>query len=447
MAGLDDYLGGITAGIGGGTSSPTSTSPLGAGSYVDVGNDNGRGPGTAGGRGTGSTGAGYSGIGSGMAAGATGVPISGAGYTEEDIAKILKGMPPEKVAELQRKMQGIGLLPESYKSWGFVEGTMRSGFAELLEASNDRGTTYSVMLDSLLGSGAGKDAMDLERMDRARKRSALEASFNTRLNTYEASDPASVRQTAEQAFQQALGRKPTKDEQAKFLGAFLGRERGAQDAVFDVQEDMDRADRSRALQSFDAETAASGVGGESGSEAQILEQRLAKMLADSPYEIKMGKKTRSYEEQVRLYNNYKSGKGPLAAKPGTSKHGDGRANDLQYSSDKARQWALANAKRYGLHFPIYNPKLGRSKDESWHIEVLGGKGAGHSQGDGHDHAAMTAGAPGPAPLSRDVTVQRQDMGAQAVEFARNENPVETAAYDIGGQFESFLNIINRSVTS
>lgn len=414
----------------GGSGASDMTTKYGSGSIMDVGNDNGRGPGTPGGRGTGITGVGPSNIGMG-----------GGGYAEQDISAILRGMPPERIAEIQRKMQGIGLLPENYKSWGFVENTMRSGFAELLQVANDRDSNYMATLDTLLSSG-GTSALDDARMEAARKRAgqrgALEASFNTRLNTYEASDPASVRQTAEQAFRQALGRKPTKDEQAKFLGAFLGRERGAQDAVFDVQEDMDRADRNRALQSFDAQSAAEGVGGESGSEAEILQQRLARFIADAPGKIGLGKTTRSYEEQVRLYNNYKAGKGPLAAKPGTSKHGNGRANDLKYENEEVRQWALANASRYGLAFPIYDPKKKRSMDESWHIEAA--KGGNFTQA-----SAPAAAMPGAAPISRDVTVQRQDMGAQAVEFARNENPVEAGAFDIGKQFSSFMNILNGSM--
>jgi hypothetical protein len=104
-------------------------------------------------------------------------------------------------------------------------------------------------------------------------------------------------------------------------------------------------------------------------EAEELWNRVNRMIKDSPHKITPGARSRSYAEQVRLWNLYKAGKGAMAAKPGTSKHGTGRANDLQYSSEAARQWALANASKYGLAMPLYNPKLGRGRDESWHVEL------------------------------------------------------------------------------
>lgn len=113
----------------------------------------------------------------------------------------------------------------------------------------------------------------------------------------------------------------------------------------------------------------SGSGGsQTVGEANELWRRLQLMLKDRPT-IKPGARSRSYAEQVRLWNLYKAGKGAQAARPGTSKHGTGRANDLKYSNEADRQWALANAHKYGLSFPLYNPKLGRGRDESWHIEL------------------------------------------------------------------------------
>jgi hypothetical protein len=178
------------------------------------------------------------------------------------------------------------------------------------------------------------------------------------------------------------------------------------------------------------------MGGAPASESDELWQRVQRMIADSPFPITPGKRSRSYEEQVRLWNKFKSGEGAQAARPGTSRHGDGRANDLQYSSPKAREWALANAHKYGLSMPLYDPKLPRSKDESWHVEL----GAGVHQGIPAPRAGGQV-----APVSEDVTRQRQDLGAQALEFARNENPVETAAYDVGGQFANMLAILQKGV--
>lgn len=453
----NDYLAGMFGGGSGGAGGSSQAGPLGGSATYGPGGkgtireaERGRGPTTRVVEGARTTGplAGEPFIG---AYPTSGLGAGGDGYTEEDIAKILKGMPPEKVAEIQRKMQGIGLLPAEYKSWGFVENSMRSGFGELLQASNDRGETYLSTLDSLFNSGNGEDAFSMERMEQARKRAAQRDSmirgFDTEVNVYKPSDPASFRQAAKAAFQASLGRNPTKDEEARFVSTFLGKERSNQSAGFALNDQLVAEGREKALSNFDADTAAeeslaaASVGGESGSESEILWQRVQKMIADSPYKITPGKKTRSYAEQVAAKEREKRG-GPKAATPGKSKHGDGRANDLQYSSPKAREWALANAAKYGLHFPIYNPKLARANDESWHVEVLGGKGAGHSQGDGH--AAMTAAA---GPVSRDVTLPQQDLSAQAAEFARNENPVETAAYDIGGQFDNMLQILNRSVVA
>lgn len=111
-----------------------------------------------------------------------------------------------------------------------------------------------------------------------------------------------------------------------------------------------------------------GSGGQSVGEANELWRRLQTMLKDRPT-IKPGARSRSYATQVKLWNDYKAGRGAMAARPGTSKHGNGRANDLKYGSEADRQWALQNAGKYGLAFPLYNPKLGRGRDESWHIEL------------------------------------------------------------------------------
>ena len=140
------------------------------------------------------------------------------------------------------------------------------------------------------------------------------------------------------------------------------------------------------------------------------------MIADSPFadQITPGARTRSYDEQVRLWNNYQNGTGPMAARPGTSRHGNGEANDLKYGSPEARAWVLANAERYGLHLPIYDPSKPRSKDESWHIELKGGGSAGGAARDRGVRARRRSAGPSlprvstlpPAPLSRSVRTTR-----------------------------------------
>jgi hypothetical protein len=97
---------------------------------------------------------------------------------------------------------------------------------------------------------------------------------------------------------------------------------------------------------------------------------------------------RSYDDQVRLYNQYGSG---WAAKPGTSNHGWGLAVDISGISspfDQIKknpidrksafrtpnyQWLFENSWKFG----IYNPNSlrdGQSVDEYWHWEFLGDKG-------------------------------------------------------------------------
>lgn len=85
---------------------------------------------------------------------------------------------------------------------------------------------------------------------------------------------------------------------------------------------------------------------------------------------------RSPERQAQLYAEaLKKYGSPEAARkwvapPGRSNHNHGQAADLKYLSPAARQWAHANAPKFGLAFPLAN--------EPWHIELAsarGGKGA------------------------------------------------------------------------
>lgn len=329
---------------------------------------------------------------------------------------------PEMIARLQQQLAGAGLIgPSTRYRLGVWDSTSISAYKQLLAFANQGGTSREDALQTLLtapqlrGDGQGVGGAGGAEVQQGR------------LNTYEASDPAGVRQTAEQAFKQALGRKPKKDELDKFVSQFLGQERSSQEVVFNAAKRL--GERNAAAASGADE---GGSGAPAGSEADILWQNLQRMIADAPGKVTPGKRSRSYEEQVALYEKYKSGKGALAAKPGTSKHGDGRANDLKYDSQATKRWVLENAEKYGLHLPLLK------HGEDWHIELKDG----HSVGDGHDHGG--GGAPG-AVADENVTVQRQDLGAQAIEYARNVNPDETAAYDIGQQFNSFINILSRGV--
>lgn len=72
---------------------------------------------------------------------------------------------------------------------------------------------------------------------------------------------------------------------------------------------------------------------------------------------------RTYYEQAALYADYRAGRGPLAARPGTSNHHGGRAADTWYrgqnigNSSRARV-ALRNE---GLCLPV--------PGEAWHVEI------------------------------------------------------------------------------
>jgi hypothetical protein len=72
---------------------------------------------------------------------------------------------------------------------------------------------------------------------------------------------------------------------------------------------------------------------------------------------------RSYEHQAELYDAYKRGQGNLAAPPGTSDHGLGKAIDLYPTA--AQNWVRAKGRQYGWYWP---PETG----EPWHFVYSGG---------------------------------------------------------------------------
>lgn len=471
----------------------------------------------------------------------------GDGYTEEDVTLILRRMPPEKLSQIQRQMQEAELLPDNFRAFGFVDGSTRQAFAEVLEMSNTRSTAYENTLTAL---ASGSTTTDDIRKEQARK--FAELGFQTKTHVFQSTDPATLRASAEQAFTQALGRKPNQQEMDRFVNGFLATERSDQQAMFDAEDREELESRNRTLAKVDLENGGDGgldafmlalsaqesggnyqavnrgsgaqgrfqimpsnwsawakeaglpagaaktpenqdrvarfkmaqykeqfgswdavavawyagpgaaqeyvknpnaprftrqqkggptireyassvmgrmggattAVGEGGGESDQLWANLQRMIADAPGKITVGPRTRSYEEQVKLYERYTSGRGALAAKPGTSPHGDGRANDLKYENQAVKRWALQNAGRYGLAFPLLNA------GEDWHVELAGGGGA----------------SGGAASVSRTMsTVNRADPGTAAYEQARMSNPAEARAYDIGGQFNNFLAVLNRGV--
>ena len=89
------------------------------------------------------------------------------------------------------------------------------------------------------------------------------------------------------------------------------------------------------------------------------------------YDMKINEGGRTRARQQQLYNLYKSGRGNLAARPGTSLHESGRAIDLggafQNAGSREHRWLQANAGRWGFKWTGKNFK----QFEPWHWEWHG----------------------------------------------------------------------------
>lgn len=100
--------------------------------------------------------------------------------------------------------------------------------------------------------------------------------------------------------------------------------------------------------------------------------RVAQLIAAAPGGITVTSGTRTRAQQTKLWNDALAKYGsPEAARkwvapPGSSMHERGLANDLAFASAAVREWAHANAYRFGLVFPLSN--------EPWHVEVAGARG-------------------------------------------------------------------------
>lgn len=109
-----------------------------------------------------------------------------------------------------------------------------------------------------------------------------------------------------------------------------------------------------------------------------MQNALAALFLAAPDDIRSGLQIRSGyrspELQARLYQDALERYGSEAearrwvAPPGRSQHNHGRAVDLAYANDAAREWAHANAAAHGLAFPLSN--------ENWHIELADARRAG-----------------------------------------------------------------------
>lgn len=135
---------------------------------------------------------------------------------------------------------------------------------------------------------------------------------------------------------------------------------------------------------------------------------LADMLAAAPPEIQSNLRIssgyRSPERQTQLFEAALAKYGsPAAARrwvaaPGHSMHNRGLAADLKYLSPAARQWAHANASRFGLTFPLSN--------ENWHVELAGAR-------DGNVAPSLDSATVLTAALSSAATAARRPAAAEA----------------------------------
>lgn len=109
---------------------------------------------------------------------------------------------------------------------------------------------------------------------------------------------------------------------------------------------------------------------------QRMQNALAALFMAAPEDVRNGLRInsayRSPELQARLYQDALRRYGSEAearrwvAPPGRSQHNHGRAVDLAFASDAAREWAHANAAAHGLAFPLSN--------ENWHLELADARG-------------------------------------------------------------------------
>ena len=126
-----------------------------------------------------------------------------------------------------------------------------------------------------------------------------------------------------------------------------------------------------------------------------LQSRFGRMIQEAPEDVREQLQIlsayRSKEHQQRLWDaSDKSGK--MVARPGHSQHEHGNAFDLKYASPAAREYAHANAARYGLTFPMsYEP---------WHIETVEARGGAPWQAALPADAAQPAGCTPPPGLRR-----------------------------------------------
>lgn len=109
-----------------------------------------------------------------------------------------------------------------------------------------------------------------------------------------------------------------------------------------------------------------GLEAGAGARLQALQRAYQQQFGQSLPVISGG---RTYAEQAKLYAAYKSGRGNLAAPPGTSNHESGRAVDFggaAHGFSPQHTWLAQNAPKFGWHWAGKN----FSQVEPWHFEAM-----------------------------------------------------------------------------
>lgn len=116
---------------------------------------------------------------------------------------------------------------------------------------------------------------------------------------------------------------------------------------------------------------AGGAYGLSASTTRALSALNAAYRQQFGQDLSIASGGRSRQQQEQLYAAYKSGRGNLAAPPGTSVHESGRAVDfggpIQNAGSVQHRWLQANAGKYGWVWTGKN----FSQFEPWHWEYHG----------------------------------------------------------------------------
>ena len=130
------------------------------------------------------------------------------------------------------------------------------------------------------------------------------------------------------------------------------------------------------VKGFDADLVAKYVDGDTKGLNEELLYKLAQVGEKVGHKVHITSGFRTYAEQERLYKKYKSGRGNLAAKPGTSRHESGLAADCSIGGKNIGKYkgAVAAMKEVGLCLPV--------KGEAWHVELVTSKNKGSFRGVG-----------------------------------------------------------------